>query len=48
VQCSRRPGVTDVDEGIVIATSYLMGWRDVPLRALLEARLVFRQLSKTM
>ena len=32
------PGVTDVDEGIVIATSYLMGWRDVPLRALLEAR----------
>src|SRR5271155_2978314 len=33
------PGVTDVDAGIVIATSYLMGWRDVPLRALLEARL---------
>jgi glucokinase len=33
------PGVTDVEEGIVIATSYLMGWRDVPLRALLEARL---------
>ena len=33
------PGVTDVDEGVVIATSYLMGWRDVPLRALLEARL---------
>jgi glucokinase len=33
------PGVTNVDEGIVIATSYLMGWRDVPLRALLEARL---------
>jgi glucokinase len=33
------PGVTDVDEGIVIATSYLMGWRDVPLRALLEDRL---------
>ena len=28
-----------MDEGIVIATSYLMGWRDVPLRALLEARL---------
>ena len=27
------PGVTNVDEGIVIATSYLMGWRDVPLRA---------------
>jgi glucokinase len=33
------PGVTDADEGIVIATSYLMGWRDVPLRALLEDRL---------
>lgn len=30
------PGITDVDSGIVIATSYLMGWRDVPLRALLE------------
>jgi glucokinase len=30
------PGVTDVDRGVVIATSYLMGWRDVPLRALLE------------
>ncbi|MGA2807748.1 MAG: ROK family protein [Terracidiphilus sp.] len=30
------PGVTDVDRGIVIATSYLMGWRDVPLRAMLE------------
>jgi glucokinase len=33
------PGVTNVDDGIVIATSYLMGWRDVPLRALLEASL---------
>ena len=33
------PGVTNVDQGIVIATSYLMGWRDVPLRALLEASL---------
>jgi glucokinase len=31
------PGVTDVDAGVVIATSYLMGWRDVPLRALLES-----------
>lgn len=31
------PGVTNVDEGIVIATSYLMGWRDVPLRQMLEA-----------
>ncbi len=33
------PGITDVDRGVVIATSYLMGWRDVPLRALLEERL---------
>jgi glucokinase len=31
------PGVTDVDAGVVIATSYLLGWRDVPLRDLLEA-----------
>jgi glucokinase len=30
------PGVTDTDQGVVIATSYLMGWRDVPLRAMLE------------
>jgi glucokinase len=30
------PGVTDADRGIVIATSYLMGWRDVRLRELLE------------
>jgi len=33
------PGITDTDQGIVVATSYLMGWRDVPLRALLEAAL---------
>jgi len=33
------PGVTDVDAGVVIATSYLMGWRDVPMRALLESAL---------
>ena len=33
------PGVTNVDDGVVIATSYLMGWRNVPLRALLEAKL---------
>jgi glucokinase len=33
------PGITDVETGVVIATSYLMGWRDVPLRAMLEARL---------
>jgi glucokinase len=31
------PGVTDVDAGVVIATSYLLGWRNVPLRELLEA-----------
>lgn len=31
------PGVTNVDKGIVIATSYLMGWRDVPLQQMLEA-----------
>jgi predicted NBD/HSP70 family sugar kinase len=30
------PGITDVDAGIVIATSYLMGWRNVPFRTLLE------------
>jgi len=33
------PGITDANQGIVIATSYLMGWRDVPLRALLEEAL---------
>jgi len=31
------PGITNVDDGVVIATSYLMGWRDVPLRQLLES-----------
>ena len=31
------PGITDADKGVVIATSYLMGWRDVPLRQMLEA-----------
>jgi glucokinase len=30
------PGVTDADNGIVIATSYLMGWTNVPLQAHLE------------
>src|SRR5579863_5284660 len=30
------PGVTNADKGVVIATSYLMGWRDVPLRQMLE------------
>ena len=33
------PGVTDVHAGVVIATSYLMGWSDVPLRTLLESSL---------
>lgn len=33
------PGVTDVENGIVVATSYLMGWQDVPLRALVEKEL---------
>lgn len=33
------PGVTDVEEGRVIATSYLLGWRDIPLAAMLEAAL---------
>jgi glucokinase len=30
------PGITNVDTGVVIATSYLMGWRNIPLRSLLE------------
>ena len=30
------PGVTNVENGIVVATSYLMGWQNVPLRALVE------------
>ena len=33
------PGITNADTGVVMATSYLMGWRDVPLRALLESSL---------
>jgi glucokinase len=33
------PGITDVDTGVVIVTSYLLGWRDVPLRALLQESL---------
>lgn len=33
------PGVTDIDNGIVIATSYLMGWQNVPLRTLVEKEL---------
>lgn len=33
------PGVTDADAGVVLATSYLGGWRDVPLRDLLQSAL---------
>jgi glucokinase len=33
------PGITDVGNGVVIAASYLMGWKDVPLRALVEEEL---------
>jgi glucokinase len=33
------PGITDTEKGIVLATSYLMGWTDVPLGHLLEAAL---------
>ena len=33
------PGITDTAQGIVIATSYLLGWRNVPLQALLEEAL---------
>jgi glucokinase len=30
------PGITNFDTGVVIVTSYLLGWRDVPLRSMLE------------
>jgi glucokinase len=30
------PGLTNAKTGVVIATSYLMGWRNVPLKAMLE------------
>lgn len=33
------PGVTDRDAGIVFATSYLKGWKNVPLAQLLRSRL---------
>ena len=33
------PGITDADSGVVIATSFLKGWREVPLRSLLESAL---------
>lgn len=31
------PGITDPKSGIVVATSYLRGWRNVPFQALLES-----------
>jgi len=33
------PGITDPQAGVVLATSYLKGWKDVPLRSLLESEL---------
>ena len=33
------PGIADVENGVVVAASYLMGWKDVPLRALVESQL---------
>ncbi len=33
------PGVTNAETGVVIATSYLLGWRDIPLKAMLEEAL---------
>jgi glucokinase len=33
------PGITDVETGIVVATSYLKGWRNVRFRSLLESAL---------
>lgn len=33
------PGVTDPQTGVVLATSYLKGWKNVPLRKLLESKL---------
>lgn len=33
------PGVTDRNAGVVFATSYLRGWKDVPLGSLLESEL---------
>ncbi len=33
------PGVTNRNDGIVFATSYLKGWRDVPLARLLQSEL---------
>jgi glucokinase len=33
------PGLTNAETGVVIATSYLLGWRDVPLKEMLEEAL---------
>jgi len=33
------PGVTDSKAGVVLATSYLRGWKNVPFRQMLESRL---------
>lgn len=33
------PGITDGEAGVVVATSYLGGWRDVPFRSMLESAL---------
>jgi glucokinase len=33
------PGLTNAETGVVIATSYLMGWRDIPLKTMLEEEL---------
>jgi glucokinase len=33
------PGITDGDAGVVVTTSFLKGWKDVPLRRLLESAL---------
>jgi glucokinase len=33
------PGVTNVENGVVVVTSYLMGWQNVHLRALIEREL---------
>ena len=33
------PGITDPEAGVVLATSFLKGWKDVPLRQLLQTSL---------
>ena len=32
------PGITDADAGVVVATSYLRGWKDVPLAKFAASR----------